>query len=88
MPPHENGSIFFILHAYMCFLPNEFTLRASFAMVSSGVVDAFEALSGNAVAVADGVAVIIAVAVAGRANASTLADIFHVTSAQITEISV
>ena len=85
---HESSSAILILHAYMCILPDEFTLRASFAMMSSGVVDAFEALSGDAVAVADGVAVIIAVAVAGSANASTLADLFHVTSTQITEISV
>ena len=63
-------------------------LRASLAIEAGGVVDAFEAFAGDAIAVADGVPVEVSAALAGSARASSFADLLHVAGAQIAEKSI
>ena len=57
------------------------SLRTSLAIEAGGIVDAFEALAGDAIAVADGVPVEVTGALAGSARAPSFADLFDVAGA-------
>ena len=64
------------------------SLGASLTIEAGGVVDALETFSRDAVAVADGVAVVVGAAFARRTRASPFCDLVHVAIPQIPEKSV